>query len=79
MFCVRANHSKTAGLHFYNFQVLRLLSEFRIDKLKRGHDRANIAKRVMGLNGCCASSAYNHISRATDKMKAQKDLFSELV
>ena len=29
MFCVVTNHSKAADLHFYNFQVLRLLSEFR--------------------------------------------------
>jgi hypothetical protein len=52
---------------------------FIMDKLKRGHERANIAKRVMGLTGCCASSAYNHINRAMEKMNAQKDLFSELV
>lgn len=50
---------------------------FVTDKLKRGHDRAHIAKRVMELTGCCASTAYNHINRALDKMAAQRDLFSE--
>lgn len=50
---------------------------FIIDKLKRGHERANIAKRVMDLTGCCSSTAYNHIMRAMNKMVAQRDLFNE--
>lgn len=69
---------KGSRLHFSERQIEHIdIDVFIIDKLKKGHERANIARRVMDLTGCCSSSAYNHIMRAMNKMQEQREALSE--
>lgn len=50
--------------------------DFAIEKLESGHDRADIAKRLMGLFDISSVTAYKRINQAMDIM-SKRAIYSE--